>query len=167
MIWWLSAVDLSQLGTTQKQHTDRYIGDDIDYLPLRGWIWDRFSSMPTNKARSAKLHNFTCVRWTYLVGFSELVFSSFLLILRYWNMGILRDMGEKGYFWGDMVHFWLLFWRMWLKMNLIRLPIIVCVCKNPIKDNIYIITNKVFIVIIKIPRQTSSFQNLYKNRTYT
>lgn len=43
-------------------------------------------------------------------------------------------------------------------MNLIHLPIIVCVCKNPIKDNIYIITNKVFIIIIKIPRQTALFK---------
>ena len=52
-------------------------------------------------------------------------------------------------------------------MNLIHLPIIVWSYKVSIKDNIYIITNKVFIIIIKIRRQTFSFQNLYKNRTYT
>lgn len=44
--------------------------------------------------------DFIPARGTYLVGFSELVFSSFLLILRYWNMGILGDVGEKGCFGG-------------------------------------------------------------------
>ena len=133
--------------------------------------------------------NFIPARGTYLVGFSELVFSSFFIDIEILKYGYFEGYGWKRVFLGDMVHFWLLFWRMWLKVNLIRLPIIVWSSWNPIKDNIYIITNRVFIIIIKMITHLSirlpyinqqgfyyhnknsqtdlSFQNLYKNRTYT
>ena len=122
-------------------------------------------------------------------GFQRACFFFFFIDIEILKYGYFEGYGRKRVFLGDMVHFWLLFWRMWLKVNLIRLPIIICVCKNPIKDNIYIITNKVFIIIIKMITHLSirlpyinqqgfyyhnknsqtdcSFQNLYKNRTYT
>ena len=122
-------------------------------------------------------------------GFQRACFFFFFIDIEILKYGYFEGYGWKRVFLGDMVHFWLLFWGMWLKTNLIRLPIIVWSSWNPIKDNIYIITNKVFYFIIKtiihlsirLPyinqqgfyyhnknsQTVCSFQNLYKNRTYT